>query len=162
MRARAMLREALHEAGLDDLAEDALLLASELCENAVLHAGTEFELLLDVVGPELTVTVIDHGPIAMEIHRSRPRPVTEGIPEHGRGLVLIDAIASAWGTRHDAAGHQVWFTLGLGSPDDPDSAQAAPDAGPDLDGVAQQAGRGRCANGPTPGWLAGCCTSTTD
>src|SRR5256885_1588793 len=66
MLARRLVRSALHEAGLVGLTEDALLLTSELCENAVLHAGTEFELELTVSDSEITVSVQDFGPTAME------------------------------------------------------------------------------------------------
>ena len=38
----------LAKARRDDLADDAILLTSELCENAVLHAGTGFVVELDV------------------------------------------------------------------------------------------------------------------
>ncbi len=114
MLARRILRAALHDAGLDDLIDDAVLLTSELCENAVLHAGTEYELIVEQSDAELTVTVIDHGPTALEVHRATPRPPTDRAATHGRGLLLVEGIAAAWGTRHDASGHQVWFALRRG------------------------------------------------
>jgi serine phosphatase RsbU (regulator of sigma subunit)/anti-sigma regulatory factor (Ser/Thr protein kinase) len=106
--ARRFVRSALHEAGLDDLADDALLLTSELCENAVLHAGTGFEVSLVCAADEVTITVADHGSTAMELRRIAP---TDRVLTHNRGLQIVDAVASAWGSRHDAHGHQVWFTL---------------------------------------------------
>ncbi|MGH3752048.1 MAG: PP2C family protein-serine/threonine phosphatase [Pseudonocardiaceae bacterium] len=114
MLARRILRATLHDAGLDDLIDDAVLLTSELCENVVLHVGTDYELIIDLSDTELTVRVIDHGPTALELHRATPRPPTDRAATHGRGLLLVESIAAAWGTRHDASGHQVWFALRRG------------------------------------------------
>ena len=95
----------LANARRDEVADDAVLLASELCENAVLHAGTGFTVELVVAdGGAVTITVSDQGTLAMELRRA-------GQPD-GRGLALIAGVADAWGTRHDRHGHQVWFTLG--------------------------------------------------
>lgn len=117
MAARRFVRAALQEASLDELAADAVLLTSELCENAVLHAGTGFELELSIGAGELTVAVTDQGPTALEIHRAMPRPVDDRAA-HGRGLLLVDALSAAWGSRHDSSGHRVWFRLrGTGSSD---------------------------------------------
>jgi serine phosphatase RsbU (regulator of sigma subunit)/anti-sigma regulatory factor (Ser/Thr protein kinase) len=120
--ARRFVRAALAEARLDELADDTLLLASELCENAVLHAGTGFEVELVADGGELTVTVTDHGPAPMELRRTTPG---------GRGLTLVDTVAQAWGSRHDGRGHRVWFTLGKATPVPPVSLTEAPDEWPD-------------------------------
>jgi len=125
MLARRALRDALQDSELGDLIEDALLLTSELCENAVLHAGTGFELLLTATDTELTIAVTDQGPTAMELNLAKPRPLTDRMATNGRGLVLVDALADAWGTRHDTDGHHVWFTLRRGGTDtagDPGSA----------------------------------------
>ncbi len=35
----------------------------------------------------------------------------EGLRENGRGLALVDALATAWGTEHDRTGKKVWFRL---------------------------------------------------
>jgi serine phosphatase RsbU (regulator of sigma subunit)/anti-sigma regulatory factor (Ser/Thr protein kinase) len=107
--ARRILGSRLRAAGLGDVAYDALLLASELCENAVLHAGTGFELAYTIDGSTVTVAVTDHGSTAMELRRGLP---SDRQDTHNRGLQLVDTLATAWGSRHDSWGHQVWFTLG--------------------------------------------------
>jgi serine phosphatase RsbU (regulator of sigma subunit) len=47
-----------------------------------------------------------------------PEPVwwddTPELEERGRGLLLVDRLASSWGTSHHAAGKSVWFRLGPG------------------------------------------------
>lgn len=60
--ARAVVRSALTEAHLDELANEALLLTTELTTNAVEHARTELdiEVVADEIG--LTVTVSDFAP----------------------------------------------------------------------------------------------------
>jgi serine phosphatase RsbU (regulator of sigma subunit)/anti-sigma regulatory factor (Ser/Thr protein kinase) len=124
--ARRFVRSALADAGLDEFASDAVLLTSELCENAVLHAGTGFTIDLVADGVELTVTVTDHGSTPMELRRSVPPAPGSRRASHGRGLVLIDAVASAWGSRHDSGGHHVWFTLRATTPQPTPEAPAAP------------------------------------
>ncbi len=109
-----------------EVAESAVLLASELAENAVLHAGTEFEVDLEVDESVLTVTVTDRGSGPLEAHLSEPRHRYGRAASHGRGLSLVARLATAWGTRHDADGrHAVWFTL-ASTPTPPAAAPAAP------------------------------------
>lgn len=109
-----------------EVAETAVLLASELAENAVLHAGTEFEVGIEVEDEALTVTVTDRGPGPLEAHLAEPRHRYGRAASHGRGLGLLARLATAWGTRHDADGrHAVWFTL-ANTPTTPAPAPAAP------------------------------------
>ena len=135
VRVRRMLRAALEEAGLDELVDRAVLLGSELCDNAVLHAGTEFEVKISIsddaggnnLGPEVTVVVTDRGPGPLELHLAMPR--TGRAATHGRGLLLVERLATEWGTRHDANGrHQTWFVLrtsgGVPEPRKPDLSEA--------------------------------------
>ena len=60
-----------------EVAETAILLTSELAENAVLHAGTEFEVGLEVADVDsdaaLTVAVTDRGSGPLEPHLAEPR-----------------------------------------------------------------------------------------
>jgi phosphoserine phosphatase RsbU/P len=114
-QARRALRHALTDAGLDglgELAETVLLLASELCDNAVLHAGTDFDIELEIDPDSVTVRVGGHGPSPLEQHLSQSRPRYGPAPSHGRGLTLLQQLATSWGTRHDVDGRNtIWFTV---------------------------------------------------
>jgi sigma-B regulation protein RsbU (phosphoserine phosphatase) len=95
-----------------EFVDDVVLLASELCENAVLHAGTAFSLAVVADDDEVTVAVTDRGPGALELHLAEPRQRYGRAATHGRGLSLIARLATTWGTRHEADGqHTVWFAL---------------------------------------------------
>jgi anti-sigma regulatory factor (Ser/Thr protein kinase) len=88
--ARAILRRTLSAWGADGYGDDALIVVDELVANAVLHAGTEIELRLALHPDRLGIAVAD---------RSAARPSLEhpgGGAEHGRGLLLVDAVAGAW------------------------------------------------------------------
>lgn len=114
-RARRMLTDALAEAGADDVLDTAVLLASEMCENAVLHAGTDFDVEVTATPDSVTVTVSDRGAGPLELHLAQPRRRYGRAASHGRGLLLVERLATAWGTRHEADGtHRVWFTLARG------------------------------------------------
>lgn len=110
-----MLREALAASGIEpsgELMDDVILLASELFENAVLHAGTIFDVEVRVGTDEIFVGVRDHGAGPLEQYLAEPRKGYGRAASHGRGLLLLQRMASAWGTRHDFDGsHQVWFVL---------------------------------------------------
>ncbi|HET9254056.1 MAG TPA: ATP-binding protein, partial [Pseudonocardiaceae bacterium] len=101
-RARAALRQSLRTAGLDDHGEftdTLILLASELFDNALLHAGTEFDFDLDITGPPggprtVTVAVSDHGTSPLEQHLARLRPRTGRAASHGRGLMMVQRLAT--------------------------------------------------------------------
>jgi phosphoserine phosphatase RsbU/P len=126
IRSIRLVRQIIHEmlaevaAGTDsgdgrdvpDFVDDVVLLASELCENAVLHAGTAFDVSVVAGDDEVTVAVTDRGPGALELHLAEPRRRYGRAATHGRGLSLTARLATTWGTRHDADGqHTVWFSL---------------------------------------------------
>ena len=118
-----MITAALAEAGRREVAEltdTVVLLASELCENSVLHAGTEFEVALAVGADEVVVTVSDRGAGPLEQHLSQPRRRYGRAAAHGRGLLLLARLATAWGTRHERDGtHRTWFSVAVGGPTGP-------------------------------------------
>ena len=82
-----------------------LLLVSELVTNAVRHARTPFELTVDVHGPEVMVSVVDHD------RTNQPRlRHPAALDTSGRGLHLVQQLAVSWGTEvvsRDAK--RVWF-----------------------------------------------------
>ncbi|SFF31730.1 PAS domain S-box-containing protein [Actinacidiphila alni] len=102
---RQFLRSALSAWDESELADTVCLLASELLSNAVRHAGGPLRLRLRRAGNELSVEVGDGSPV-------QPRPrMTAADEESGRGLLLVDALASAWGTVPTAEGKAVWFSV---------------------------------------------------
>jgi sigma-B regulation protein RsbU (phosphoserine phosphatase) len=96
----------------DDLRDTVLLLASELCDNATLHAGTEYEVEVTIDPYEIVVAVTDHGAGPLELYLAAPRPRFGRAATHGRGLLLIERLSTSWGTRHERDGtHRTWFSL---------------------------------------------------
>ncbi|MFI9361472.1 ATP-binding protein [Kitasatospora sp. NPDC053057] len=89
------------------LAEDVLLMVSELVTNACLHApGGPRELRLDWDGARLRVEVADASPVM-------PRLVPSGNPGRpgGHGLRVVDRLARAWGAGPDDGGKLVWLEV---------------------------------------------------
>ncbi|MFE9731868.1 SpoIIE family protein phosphatase [Streptomyces sp. NPDC005863] len=102
----------------DRLADDSVLLVSELVTNAVVHAGTAVELLCrldDAVPGESTETLVievsDHHP--SRAVRSEQRPQPPGTPEYGRGLQLVATLSESWGITYRAGTKTVWARLPL-------------------------------------------------
>jgi phosphoserine phosphatase RsbU/P len=89
-----------------------VLLVSELVTNAVVHAGTQIELRVDIGPGSVVVEVIDYRPGTLPALLSKP----DADREAGRGMVLVDALAKEWGTRHFAGGKAVWFKLNVTEP----------------------------------------------
>lgn len=118
-------------AGADaDLVDTAVLLASELCENAVIHAGTDFELVLTVDDAAVSVAVSDRGAGPLELHLAQPRRQYGRAASHGRGLAMVARLASSWGTRHESDGrHVTWFVMDRAAAAATASPQAEPDPG---------------------------------
>jgi anti-anti-sigma factor len=105
---RAFVREVCDRWGLQELAEPAALLASELVTNAVVHAGTAMELRVKLRGPRLLVAVRDQDPNLEGLLAAK-----EG-GDRGRGLTIVDRVASAWGVRQrKAGGKTVWCAVDL-------------------------------------------------
>jgi anti-sigma regulatory factor (Ser/Thr protein kinase) len=106
--ARSFVRDVLAETDAPaDLVDSAVLLVSELATNVTLHARTHLQVSVRVDESDLWAEVKDwdsHVPQACHI----PTDATSG-----RGLELLDILASHWGIRRDADGKVVWFRLHL-------------------------------------------------
>ncbi|MCD9899208.1 ATP-binding protein [Streptomyces sp. MT29] len=92
-----------------DVYDAAVLIVSELVTNAVVHtASTRVVCELRCLGRRLRIAVQDQG------HQpGGPRLRRCSDDEHGRGLLLVDTLSSAWGS-HDAGDHSgriVWAEL---------------------------------------------------
>ncbi|WP_329612885.1 ATP-binding protein [Streptomyces brevispora] len=112
--ARRMTRARLDEWRLDDDAHDAaILIVSELITNAVVHtASSRVVCELRCLDNRLRIAVQDQG------HQpGGPQLCRSADDEHGRGLLLVDAMCSAWGSRDagNGSGRIVWAELPHGS-----------------------------------------------
>ena len=112
--ARRLVREVLEGTGRVDLAalaENAVLLTSEVVTNAILHAGTTVDLVVRLDGG-VRIEVADgseHLPVR------RRYATTAGT---GRGLMMLEEVADAWGVQRRPGGKVVWFELGRGADTD--------------------------------------------
>ncbi|MEU3981216.1 ATP-binding SpoIIE family protein phosphatase [Streptomyces sp. NPDC026672] len=131
--ARALLRSALTEwtrGGLlagERLAEDALLVLSELVTNAVVHAGTDVGIVCsaDPATGTLTVEVTDHHP--SRAPRDDPAGPPREAPESGRGLQLVANLSESWGVGYRTGAKTVWARLPA-RPPYPGAAEPEPGA----------------------------------
>lgn len=112
--ARHFVLRTLEAWGLgEDVVDNAILCLSELVTNVLIHTdgGCEIRVVLD--GGVLTTTVRDGGSSVLV----DPSNVTvDPLAVHGRGLQLVDAFATRWGSELDAVGMTVWFVLEPVSP----------------------------------------------
>lgn len=88
---------------------DAELLVSELVTNAVVHGRSAITLRVNVDPPGIGIAVHDRGDNPIELARGLPDPDEPG----GRGLLIVQAIATAWGVMPSdpPPGKTVWFRL---------------------------------------------------
>ena len=127
--ARAFVRDTVSKWGGDAVVDDAVLIASELVTNAIVHAGTPAEVSCALVrgfGGEATavrVAVSDRHPGRAipalngaredELGTSEGSTLDNAVSESGRGLYLSAQLASSWGVQYTHAMKQVWFVLNL-------------------------------------------------
>ncbi|MFJ9543496.1 SpoIIE family protein phosphatase [Streptomyces sp. NPDC101225] len=122
--ARQQLRELLHDWPSPDQVDSAVLLVSEMLTNVLVHTDADALLLADVRGEpgsrRMRVQVTDTSDALP--HKRRPGELASS----GRGLVLMELLADAWGVDPQGEGKSIWFELyesdgsaGEGSPEAP-------------------------------------------
>ncbi|AQU68253.1 ATP-binding protein [Streptomyces niveus] len=104
---RTFIAARLRSWGVMEALDETLLVASELVTNAVRAAGS-VAVQLRVAGPSLYVEVWDNMPGVPEVK------CLEADAEGGRGLHLVEALATRWGICHPQSGGKVvWAELPL-------------------------------------------------
>ena len=91
--------------------DDAVLLMSEVATNAIMYGSTRgaeaFRVIVRPSPSRIYAAVVDgggdDGAPTMRRHAADA--------EHGRGLEIVDLIASNWGVVPVGDGHRVWFEL---------------------------------------------------
>lgn len=90
--------------------DEAVLLTSELCTNALQHSasanGGSFEVTVYRRVDSLRVEVRDDGAKTVPVIRS-----VEDLGENGRGLEIVAVLAYRWGQHGDEYGRTVFFEL---------------------------------------------------
>src|SRR5947209_2217348 len=129
-QARRFVAATLDDEAVAEAREVAELLVSELVTNAVVHAASpvDVEIDRDEAGVVVRVRDADTGPLVMRAGGGSE------LDEGGRGFLLVDRLAEAWGTEHHAGRKTVWFrvaaqpTMTAMLPSPPPAGQ--PDAAP--------------------------------
>ena len=105
--ARAVVRDLLQRWGFRDLVDEATLIVSELVANAVEHTGSLCAMVVNRTEGSIRIEVRDTAPDA----RLRPRNAGSSLAERGRGLMIVSALAAAWGVDADEQSKSVWVQL---------------------------------------------------
>jgi anti-sigma regulatory factor (Ser/Thr protein kinase) len=106
-QARRMVREFVSPLVPADVAHTAELLVSELVTNAITHGSGVVRVSVECADHCLSVTVGDDEPTTPEVQPERLMSMG------GRGLRMMESLASAWGVspRQTGPGKDVWFRL---------------------------------------------------
>lgn len=92
----------------DRVRENAELVVSELVGNAVEHGGGTTELVVSRSDEVVRVDVVDENPELPTMQRPEP------VEDRHRGLLIVAALSTRWGTDRTESGKTVWAELPCG------------------------------------------------
>ncbi|PWJ47859.1 Histidine kinase-like ATPase domain-containing protein [Quadrisphaera granulorum] len=99
----------LEASGRAAMADDVGLVVSELAANAVLHARTDFDVVIYEVDGGVRVSIRDRSPALPVLVAPSASSMS------GRGLALVERLVSRWGagpsTSSSVGGKSVWFEV---------------------------------------------------
>jgi serine phosphatase RsbU (regulator of sigma subunit)/anti-sigma regulatory factor (Ser/Thr protein kinase) len=104
-RVRAFVAEELRTFGRPELIDDAVLVASELASNALLHAYGIVRVSVTEHGDAVRIAVHDRTRVPPVIARQSLEAMS------GRGLRLVASLAKEWGAEPTEGGKFVWADL---------------------------------------------------
>jgi hypothetical protein len=102
---RRFVRETLAAWGEHTVVDDAVLVASELTTNALLHAASPFRLAMARLDRTVRIEVHDGD----AVHPEQRAPFDHATS--GRGVAIVAALVSRWGTEDADGGKVVWTEL---------------------------------------------------
>jgi hypothetical protein len=109
--ARSLVGDACVSWGVPHLRDPARLVASELANNAIVHAGTEFQVITAYTGQYLRITVKDGSRVVPQVTGGPPATGVIMAPGSGRGLRMITAASTHWGVTMTPGGKIVWTLM---------------------------------------------------
>lgn len=104
---RRARRAVAHHFSAHPRADELLLCVSEVVTNAVQHAGSPQRMRVSQTGQTVRIEVIDGDDRAPVL--GEPGPLAAS----GRGLRIVDQLASRWGSDALPVGKAVWFEFDL-------------------------------------------------
>jgi anti-sigma regulatory factor (Ser/Thr protein kinase) len=104
--ARTAVRDAL-AARSAELRDIAVLLANEIVTNALVHSPGDIELTVEDSTETIRIEVWDTSSSSPLVRSPNPRG------ERGRGMLIVEALASSWGVVQRPMGKSVWFSLNV-------------------------------------------------
>ncbi|MFF6781083.1 SpoIIE family protein phosphatase [Streptomyces sp. NPDC012510] len=120
--ARQQVRELLHDWNCGDQVDSAVLLVSEMLTNVLVHTDADALLVAEMTGDggkrRMRIEVTDASDDLP--HKRHPGELASS----GRGLVLMDVLADAWGVDPRGEGKSIWFELQEAAP--PNSSNGGP------------------------------------
>ncbi|NJP99315.1 ATP-binding SpoIIE family protein phosphatase [Streptomyces zingiberis] len=124
--ARRHLRELLHDWTDPEQVDSAELMLSEMTTNVLVHTDGDAVVVAEITAREGGTAEPGHRRLRVEVsdssdelpHRRRPGELASS----GRGLILLELLAHAWGADPRGEGKSTWFELneGEGSPGPPE------------------------------------------
>ncbi|MGQ5640123.1 MULTISPECIES: SpoIIE family protein phosphatase [unclassified Streptomyces] len=109
--ARTFVHDRLASWGLDTMSEAMELIVSETVTNALVHAGSDVDVRLRAFTDHIRLEVRDS-----DTHPPVPSPLslaeeTNAEAEHGRGLLIVEALAEMWNSSPNGLGKTVSLNL---------------------------------------------------
>jgi anti-sigma regulatory factor (Ser/Thr protein kinase) len=118
---RDLVSEVLAAWGCDGLVDGAVLGAAELASNAILHVGSDYELVVRPLQFGARIEIIDRRPDL--VPTAVPAMGTESAfatgRTTGRGLQIVAMLASRWGYTTSATSKSVWMEITESAPLEP-------------------------------------------
>jgi DNA-binding NarL/FixJ family response regulator len=106
--ARRLVDETLRQWDCADALDEVVLLVSEVVTNAVTHGGSDVEVAVRLLPDALRFEVIDTGPAGAAAVTTTAAADDD---ESGRGLAIVEAMATRWGVESFDGGKSVWFEV---------------------------------------------------
>ena len=105
---RSLARQTLDRWHSPEVVDDALLVITELVENVVQHTDDGGKLTMRRHDDLVRIEVADSSRQIPQVRGRDPRRIG------GRGLLVVAAVTSDWGTRSDEQGKTVWADIPTG------------------------------------------------
>ncbi|MFD1663025.1 SpoIIE family protein phosphatase [Streptomyces caeni] len=113
--ARQQVRELLHDWSSQDQLDSAVLLVSEVLTNVLVHTDADALLVAEIAGEPSGVDGRGGRRLRVEVtdasddlpHKRRPGELASS----GRGLILVELLADAWGVEPRGEGKCIWVEL---------------------------------------------------